>query len=308
MSSERNNTTNLASLVVTKDHAFKTIEKQVEVGGKIIGQYTQQIQKLDQKKLDNQGMAEHAVIFLDADAAYDKWNAYNVEMLQRFFDKKDLVETYKNFESSGKTINWSSVSVVLRASMLRLFALSPQHSFLQQLLVKLELIPELQNNTTYQKESKLPIMGKGVFIVHGQDNEAKEMVGRFVDNLGLQAKILHELPNKGHTLIEKFEEYSHVEYAIILLTPDDLGASKQNPKTPKYRARQNVIFELGYFIGKIGRDKVCALYKEGVEIPSDISGVVYITMDEFGAWRLSLAQEMQSAGVEFDITKIFKNS
>ena len=91
--------------------------------------------------------------------------------------------------------------------------------------------------------------------------------------------ILHEQPNRGRTIIEKFEEYAAASsIVLVLLTPDDLAASASDPDETKYRARQNVIFELGFFLGRLGRDsgRVILLHKGPIELPSDISGVVYI--------------------------------
>lgn len=147
-----------------------------------------------------------------------------------------------------------------------------------------------------------------VFVVHGHDEAAKETVARFMEKLGLRTIILHEQPNRGRAIIEKFEEYSNVGFAVVLLTPDDLGRPRNEAGDGRPRARQNVIFELGYFIGKLGRSKVCALYKEGVEvpgveIPSDYLGVLYLPMDSGGGWRLLLAREMKDAGFQIDLNK-----
>lgn len=146
-----------------------------------------------------------------------------------------------------------------------------------------------------------PVLGnRRVFVVHGRDDAAKEMVARFLEKLELEAVILHEKPNQGRTIIEKFEGHAEVDFAVVLLTPDDSGHPANMPAAAKPRARQNVIFELGYFIGRIGRDRVCALYKSGVELPSDFDGVVYISVDDRG-WRLDLAREIKAAGVEVDL-------
>ena len=143
-----------------------------------------------------------------------------------------------------------------------------------------------------------------VFVVHGHNEEAKESVARFVEKLGMKVIVLHEQPSLGTTIIEKFEKYSSVRFAIVLLTPDDVGAAASQPKMLKQRARQNVIFELGFFVAKLGRRNVCALYKEYVEIPSDIHGLLYVPMDRNGAWRSQLAREMRAAGVPIDISKL----
>jgi predicted nucleotide-binding protein len=129
----------------------------------------------------------------------------------------------------------------------------------------------------------------------------KESVARFLEKLGLTPVILHEQPNAGKTVIEKFEAHSDVGFAVVLLTPDDLGGSASSPDKLNHRARQNVILELGYFIGKLGRAKVCALHKGGVEIPSDIHGVLYVPYDAGNGWRLSLASEIKAAGIAVDL-------
>jgi predicted nucleotide-binding protein len=147
-----------------------------------------------------------------------------------------------------------------------------------------------------------------VFIVHGHDGEAKEAVARFVEKLQLRSIILHEQSNLGHTIIEKFEKHSNVAFAIVLLTDDDIGASKRTPRSLKPRARQNVIFEFGFFSAKLGRRRVCALVKDGVEVPSDIHGVVYVPMDATGAWRTLLAREMRAAGLNINLNILAADS
>lgn len=138
-----------------------------------------------------------------------------------------------------------------------------------------------------------------VFIVHGHDNEAKTETARVVEKLGLKSVILHEQASAGDTIIEKIERCSDVGFAIVLYTPCDEGHSKRET-SPKDRARQNVVFEHGYLIGKLGRNHVCALVKGDVETPGDISGVVYIPMDNMGAWKYSLIDEMNAAGFKLN--------
>ncbi len=141
---------------------------------------------------------------------------------------------------------------------------------------------------------------KTVFLVHGHDVSAKESTARFLEKLQLVPVILHEQANEGRTVIEKFEAHADVGYAVVLLTPDDVGASAASPKKLQGRARQNVILELGYFTGKLGRRRVCGLFKPGVEIPSDFHGVLFIELDKQGAWRSKLAQELVGAGMKID--------
>jgi predicted nucleotide-binding protein len=140
----------------------------------------------------------------------------------------------------------------------------------------------------------------GVFIIHGHDDGTKETVARFITKLGLTPIILHEHSNQGRTIIEKFEQHAQVGFALALLTPDDVGSLAGQQKDLKPRARQNVIFEFGYFMGLLGRQRVCALTKGDVEIPSDYSGVLYIPLDVSGAWRMTLVRELKSAGFNVD--------
>ena len=139
-----------------------------------------------------------------------------------------------------------------------------------------------------------------VFVIHGRNNESKVTVARFLEHLGLKPVILHEQSNQGRTIIEKFEQHAQVRFAVALLTPDDVGALREDTKNLKPRARQNVIFEFGYFIGRLGRNRVCALTKGDVEIPSDYEGVVYISLDEAGGWKMKLFKELKDAGMEVD--------
>lgn len=141
-----------------------------------------------------------------------------------------------------------------------------------------------------------------VFVVHGHDEESKAKVARFLDKLGLTPIILHEQPSSGRTIIEKFETYSgDIAFAVILLTPDDVGTCASQAKSLRPRARQNVVMELGYFIGRLGRSRVCALHKGDVELPSDYQGVIYVDLDALGAWQAKLAQEFVQAKLAIDL-------
>lgn len=152
----------------------------------------------------------------------------------------------------------------------------------------------IKNTTTTNNTS--------VFIVHGRDDLAKTEVARFIEKLGLDAIILHEQDNGGKTIIEKIEEFTNVGYGIVLYTPCDRGAL-EGDETLKTRARQNVVFEHGYLIGKLGRNKVSALVKAQVEIPSDLNGLVYTELDKAGGWKLSIAKELTREGYSIDLNK-----
>jgi predicted nucleotide-binding protein len=146
-----------------------------------------------------------------------------------------------------------------------------------------------------------------VFLVHGHDERVRETVARFLEKLDLECVILHEQPNKGRTIIEKFEDYADVAFAVVLLTPDDRGGRASGPfESEKPRARQNVLLKLGFFLGALGRSRVCALYVEGVEIPSDYSGVLFLLLDGGGAWRIGLLRELIASGLQVDANRAFK--
>ncbi|KWT04626.1 hypothetical protein AL047_24675 [Pseudomonas syringae pv. broussonetiae] len=159
----------------------------------------------------------------------------------------------------------------------------------------------VDSNGNVEPKLKLPLSNK-IFIVHGHDNGARETVARFLERIGFEAIILHEQANQGRTVIEKVEAHGDVSFAVVLLTPDDEGRVKGGELEP--RARQNVLLELGYFLGRLGRSKVCALKRGKLEIPSDFAGVVWEQMDDGGGWKLSIGRELEAAGHLIDWSKL----
>ncbi|MEJ2278438.1 MAG: nucleotide-binding protein, partial [Candidatus Lokiarchaeota archaeon] len=150
---------------------------------------------------------------------------------------------------------------------------------------------------------------KKIFIIHGHDESMKESVARLLEKLGLEPIILHEQPNEGKTIIEKFEKHSEVGFAIALFSPDDKGFSvKDGEENVKTRARQNVILETGYFFGRLGRNRVIILFKEdeNFEFPTDYQGVIYISFDKNEAWKLNIIKEMNSQGYNLDANLLLK--
>lgn len=180
--------------------------------------------------------------------------------------------------------------------------LEEAESLLQSFIEEIEEYGQDEPSEQGENRKKVEVSGTDVFIVHGHDEAAKQTVARFIEKLKLRPIILHEQPNEGRTVIEKFEDHTNVGFAVVLMTPDDVGASASDKDNLKPRSRQNVIFELGFFAGKLGRNRVCALYKEGVEIPSDYKGVLFIPMEK--EWRLSLAKEIKAAGLPVDLNLV----
>ena len=149
--------------------------------------------------------------------------------------------------------------------------------------------------------------GEAIFVVHGANVAWREEVARFLQQVAAAAHpvaILHEQDNRGQTIVEKLEAAAaRARYAVVLLTGDDEGRRRGDDRL-QMRARQNVVFELGYFMAHLGRQHTCVLYETGVELPSDISGVVYVQLDEAGGWKLKLFKELRGAGLDVDLERL----
>ena len=162
-------------------------------------------------------------------------------------------------------------------------------------------LDDLSDSDTNEGTRPPPHNSKKVFIVHGHDGELKQAVARIIEKQGIEAIILSEQANKGRTIIEKFEDYSDVSGAICLFTADDYGRAKNNT-TDNTRARQNVVLEAGYFMGKLGRNCVAILADKDIEMPSDLSGIVYTDSTN---WEINLLKELKEMGYTIDFNKVF---
>lgn len=178
---------------------------------------------------------------------------------------------------------------------------------LRGLVELLETELTLNGNSLQPQAPQLPpeaphTPSRRVFLVHGHNDGLLHEVARYLEKLQLQPIVLREQPSSGRTIIEKFVDFADVSYAVVLLTPDDRGGTvKATFEEQRPRARQNVILELGYFLGKLSRNRVTALHMGGVEIPSDYSGVAFVAVDDRGAWRLELARELKASGIDIDM-------
>jgi len=271
-----------AILVISRKSASEKINAQIEKGKQLLIINISSIGELD-----------------DARAEYSKWDSYNIELLKRIFSNSSVSDEYVNYGASWAVMNPSFQQRV------ESFNKSTQSKItrLEAIFDRLELFPEsAQHDTSVYIIDEKPL-GRDIFLVHGLDNAAKESVARYLEKLDLNVIILHERPNAGKTLIEKLIHNSKVGFAVVLMTPDDIGSSIAEPDKKSPRARQNVIFELGYFLGCLGRERVCALHKPDVVPPSDWDGVVYVPMDTAGGWRILLAKEIKQAGIDIDLNK-----
>ena len=280
----------------------------------------------------------------EAKAEYFNWSDYNSNLLSRLFDDSSIANKYKTdtcFSVSGLTLEQEigryrrdvTNKINRLKGILGELELIPERipgsssiSSPEQTVANGNEVFIVHGHDTAAKSEvakvveklgpKVTILdeqpGRGqtineVFIVHGHDMAAKHEVARFVEKLKLKVTILDEQPGRGQTIIEKLEAHaSNTGFAIVLLTPDDIGESKDKPDNLKLRARQNVIFEMGYFVKGLGRDRVCVMSSEEVEIPSDLAGVEYIRLDADGGWQLKLVREMMAAGLTVDLEKVFK--
>jgi len=207
------------------------------------------------------------------------------KMVRFWNDSKDIkisvLETMADFATRTDLIGWIRVNEA----------------------VNIGAIAEEIARRTKSSEVTEPITEK-VFLVHGHDEKLLGRTARFIEKLGLEVILLREQPGQGQTIIEKLEHNSNVRFAVVLLTSDDLGKSVRETSELHPRARQNTIFELGYFIGKLGRQNVSILYHESVELPSDYFGIEYIRIDVENAWQLRLAIELRAAGLPVDLNKV----
>jgi predicted nucleotide-binding protein len=275
-----------ATLQVPRSEAEARIREQIEKGKRLLELQIRNKAELKQARSER-----------------TKWSDFNAELLKRIVDTDDLLDDY--YPGFG-VLSLGPIPFV--AEVEEFYSdVKTYITRLESILGRLELIPELPalaQPTKVQPADSRPEIGRRVFVVHGHDEEAKQSAARCLEKLELEAIILHEKPSQGRTIIEKFEDYADVGFAVVLLTPDDVGAARDDIGDLKPRARQNVIFELGFFIGKLGRKRVCALHKGDVEIPSDFAGVLWVPMDPGGAWRFTLGREMKAIGLGVDLNKL----
>lgn len=285
------NMPNDSKLIIDKEEFRTVLNARIATGVEILERPIQRIAELDNAKID-----------------YDLWSDYNEEFLKQSFDnpyneyKKDYQQEYAvgfylGESSPQEKLNDFKETVGKKVNVLKKL-LSKIDLLKVDLPIRRHALVEAASVEVTKAE-----MCKDVFIVHGHNNEIKEAVARTLQKLDLNPIILHEQANSGKTIIEKFEKHSNVGFAIVLLTDDDLGKSKKD-ELDNARARQNVILEMGYFIGKLGRDKVCPLYSKGVELPSDLYGLLYIELDSSAHWQISIAKELKAAGYSIDLNKL----
>jgi predicted nucleotide-binding protein len=202
---------------------------------------------------------------------------------------------------------WGRSPLLIRRVQVVTRLMKADDSAIQYLSLGLPPRRASEENSSEAHSGKTTMASKAVsiFVVHGHAKaELYETVRVLERATGLDVVVLHEQANAGRTILEKFEYHAGISsFAVVLLTADDVGRASSGTDL-KPRGRQNVIFELGFFFGKLGRNRVVVLLSEGVEEPSDINGLVYIKLDGSGAWKQALARELQSAEISVDYSRI----
>jgi predicted nucleotide-binding protein len=261
-------------LCVPRDEAKEKLEKQIAEGEGMLGLAAFDPSFRTRKKL---------------------WTDFNKELLRSLFTTDELAQEYATRgprilrTDETQTERWNRSMQEIQRDL----------DVLRSVARRLELYPVVGGAAAERSKGPVELTGD-VFLVHGHDSGTKETVARFLERLGLNVVILHEQPGQGRTVIEKFEDHAATAaFAVVLLTPDDVGGGSTGKLLP--RARQNVVLELGYFLGALGRKRVCALRAEDVEEPSDLRGVLYIPIDTEGGWRLRLGSELKAAGLDVDL-------
>jgi predicted nucleotide-binding protein len=230
----------------------------------------------------------------DARADFRSWDDYNRALLERSFSSTAEVDDYartpiimgyfdKTFDQKVTDFRNDASAAIRKLTSLK---------------ARLDLYEADEEAARHTSAPDGPI-----FVVHGHAGEVREAVARFLERLGSTPVILHEEPNRGQTIMEKFERHGRAAgFAVVLLTADDEGR-QQGEGELQPRGRQNVVLELGFFIGTLGRGRTAILYEPGVELPSDLRGLLYIELDSREAWKQQLVKELRAAGVSVDLNK-----
>ncbi len=252
---------------------------------------------------------------IDSDDEYESagkeavnWSKYNRDLLIKLFESSAITEDYRSYIFENLDLNeFEGELFIDHVENYEDYVKKKIYKYREYLTESLKSLEGIRSRLELFEEPEHPkrIFGDKIFIVHGHDEGAKHKVARFIGDLDLTETILDEQPGQGQTMIEKFEEHAdEAGLAIVLLTADDIGAPKDQKDNLQPRARQNVILELGYFIGLLGRKRICLLYEEGVELPSDIKGLEYVPLDNADGWKIKLAVGMRAAGFTVDLNRI----
>lgn len=250
-------------LAVTRDEAKQRLQDRIEKG-----------MELKSKQVNTREAFE------ELKNNYSKWDSFNSELLRRIFTTDEAAKEYDYWGVVAVSTHEDSLGEKIADTYK---GIDKKIHRLDSIIERLELIPLAGQVAPITSASPLSAQprSKRVFVVHGHDEVAKTSLEVFLREIGLEPVVLHRQADEGLTVIEKFEKHSDVGYAFILLTPDEVACLASEASKPEaerrteLRARPNVIFEFGYFVGKLGRSRVCCLYTGNVSLPSDVSGMIY---------------------------------
>lgn len=315
-------TVHVPKLRVPRTHARERIVNRVEIGKSLFSTY------VDHRPLANGSFFISQELFNRIKSDFILWNSGNRTLISELFTTAFFTNDYDNLV---RDILTNVIQRDFDDFRYRMPLAAPDQEytihkfcnylflqvidFMSSLAVRLDLvevadeIPSSNSSIAVPRSSSDDAEARRrVFVVHGRDEETKAVVARFLEHCQLVPIVLHEQADRGRSIIEKFEQHSDVQFAVVLLTPDDVGGL--NPKASNEalqvqpRARQNVVMELGYFIAKLGRRNVCALKKGDLELPSDYTGIIYTPFGPNEGWKLKLARELKAAGLEIDLNTI----
>lgn len=271
-------------LTVPREEADRQLSEQIEKGQAILAMGVGNTPELE-----------------SARTARSIWSDYNAELLRRLFTTDAMAHEYQD------RLGIAFLGHSTLAEKIRDLRDDVEYDIrrLRSIKERLGLIPEARTvrEAGAATDATERVLSKEVFVVHGHDKEVLYSVRHCIGLLQLTPVILAEQASEGQTIMEKLEKHADVGFAVVLLTPDDMGCEVGSEDKLKHRARQNVVFELGFFSGKLGRGRVCALHKGDIELPSDYSGVVWISMEQ-GSWALALARELRAAGLPADLNRL----
>ncbi len=274
-------------LIIPKSEVENKLKERIAKGKELINSFTQ---------------VNNEKNFETFESKVANWRDYNCEYLTQAFSNDDL-----SFESHANIGSYSRYDAPLYIRQQELLdRMNGYISKLESILERVEIIPEHENIKTNKIDSHSTI-SKNIFVVHGHDRIILNKIKSFLELINHPPIILDEQVNSSKTIIEKIESYSNVGYAIVIMSPDDLGIAKKDLnlipedqpesrlKALENRARQNVVLELGFFMGKLGRENIAILYPEKLEIMTDIHGVLYIPITEDNSWQVKLKSEIDHA-------------
>jgi len=237
--------------------------------------------------------------------AYLAWEARTEAILENSFKVSGFLTSSPKGEFTGTAV--SLLDLKIDSTTIPWGRVPEVVTDIEEKLRVLESIQgrlDIYNEISEERSARKPSQDAPIFLVHGHALERRETVRRFLERVtDREVVVLADQANRGQDILGKLITHAQEAcFAVVLLTPDDYGRSKEGGDD-KPRARQNVVFELGLFIGLLGRDKVAALNDSSIETPTDFAGVAYISI-EGESWQLELARELKAAGISVSVDRI----